>query len=167
LLPEISCYIAALAVAEAVNGLGVKTNIKWPNDILVDGKKLCGILIERHKNSLITGIGVNIDSSPEHLERNRMACSLSDYIRDIDTQKLLRDILSNFESLVAEVSRNGFEGIRNKLVSQLYRLNEPVELEYNGKKMAGIVRDINKDGSLVLESGKLLQEYRVGEIFDL
>ena len=164
---EMACYVAALSVAEAVNNLGIKTKIKWPNDILINGKKLCGILIEKHKNSLIVGIGINITSNPENLDRNRVACCLNDHVKNIDKQKLLNDILLQFDTVVKDLNKNGFEEIRLKLMSQLYKLNETIELEHQGKKITGVIKDINKNGNLVLESEKLLQEYRVGEIFDL
>ena len=61
--PKIS-YAIAVAVAETLIHFGIQPKIKWPNDILVDGKKICGILIEYSQNFVIVGIGINITTNP-------------------------------------------------------------------------------------------------------
>ncbi|MBD5391652.1 biotin--[acetyl-CoA-carboxylase] ligase [bacterium] len=57
-------YAVAVAVACALGEFGIATTIKWPNDILVDGKKICGILIEYVGDFVVVGIGINIKSNP-------------------------------------------------------------------------------------------------------
>ena len=57
-------YAVAVAVAETFAAFGITSMIKWPNDILVDGKKICGILIEYVGDFVVIGIGINIKSSP-------------------------------------------------------------------------------------------------------
>ena len=61
--PELS-YAVAVAVAETLIHFGVPTQIKWPNDVLVDGKKISGILIEYSNNFVIIGIGINVAHAP-------------------------------------------------------------------------------------------------------
>jgi BirA family biotin operon repressor/biotin-[acetyl-CoA-carboxylase] ligase len=145
----------------------VQVTVKWPNDVLVGGEKLCGILIEKFGDYIIIGIGVNIISSPKYLDSGRKACALNDHIKNTDSKKLLRDILINFQNMISENNKNGFEGIRTKYKYNLYKLNEGVELDHLGKKVKGIIRDISPAGSLIIEDKNGLQEYRVGEIFDI
>lgn len=66
LRPAILTAFAAVAVAEAVFALaGAQTRIKWPNDLLIRGKKTCGILIEQHGSTAILGIGLNLNQKAE------------------------------------------------------------------------------------------------------
>ena len=57
-------YRVAVAVADTLRAFGVPAQIKWPNDIMVDSRKICGILIEYNQDFVVVGIGVNIKSNP-------------------------------------------------------------------------------------------------------
>ena len=57
-------YMVAVAIAETIMSFGIIPTIKWPNDILIDGKKVCGVLIEYAGAFVIVGIGINIKSNP-------------------------------------------------------------------------------------------------------
>ncbi len=57
-------YMVAVAIAETLLAFGVRSTIKWPNDILVDGKKIAGVLIEYASRYVIVGIGINIKTNP-------------------------------------------------------------------------------------------------------
>ena len=61
--PRLS-YVVAVSVAETLISFGIHPKIKWPNDILIDGKKVCGILIEYAGRFVIVGIGINIKYNP-------------------------------------------------------------------------------------------------------
>ena len=52
--------VMGLAVARALNGLQVKAGIKWPNDVVLSGKKVCGILCEYAEGAVVCGIGINL-----------------------------------------------------------------------------------------------------------
>jgi BirA family biotin operon repressor/biotin-[acetyl-CoA-carboxylase] ligase len=165
--PEIISFVAALSVANAIEKNGASCLIKWPNDVLVENKKCCGILLEKHKNNLIVGIGININSAPEYLDSGRSACCLSEYLKDVDNDKILKQILAEFSNIFEEYKRSDFVPIREKILSKLYKLNEFIELDQLGKKHKGRIIDISPSGNLVLETDKGRQEYSVGEIFGL
>ena len=61
--PKLS-YAIAVAIAETMINFGINPQIKWPNDILIDGKKVSGVLIEYAQNFVIVGIGINIATCP-------------------------------------------------------------------------------------------------------
>ena len=68
--PQLS-LVCALAVAEAVEATtGLAAKVKWPNDVLVDGRKVAGILLEGHEGAVVCGIGVNVSQSEETLPRD-------------------------------------------------------------------------------------------------
>lgn len=61
--------VAAVALVEAVDAFGVRATIKWPNDLLVEGAKLSGILLERVDDAVVIGLGVNLAHHPEAIDR--------------------------------------------------------------------------------------------------
>jgi BirA family transcriptional regulator, biotin operon repressor / biotin---[acetyl-CoA-carboxylase] ligase len=164
---EISSFIAGLSVSGFLQKLGLLPQLKWPNDILIDGKKLCGILIEKHKNSIIIGVGININTYPEYLDMGRKACALQEYIKTVSAQKVLEMFLDKFTLISAEHNKNGFEPLRKNIKTILYKLNDGVEIDYLGEKISGRVVDISMNGSLVLETPEGIKEFKVGEIFGL
>ncbi len=166
--PHIISFIAALSVAGILENRNLSSKIKWPNDVLIDEKKLCGILVEKVKDHLIVGVGVNIVSSPSYLDSGRKATYMQNYIPEIDTAKTLSFFLKNFENIFKEHSDNGFENIRKKVIARLYKLNEKVELDYLGKKMKARIADISENGDLVVRTEKGdIETYKTGEIFAL
>ena len=67
--PVILTAMTAVAVAEAVYGLtSVQARLKWPNDLLVHGKKICGLLIEQHAGAVVLGVGLNLLQTTEEFE---------------------------------------------------------------------------------------------------
>ena len=165
--PEIISFVAALSVLNAIEKNGASCLIKWPNDVLVENKKCCGILLEKHKNNLIIGIGININSAPEYLDSGRSACCLRDHLKNVDSDKILKQILVEFSNILEEYKRNDFAPIREKLLPRLYKLNEVIELDHLGKRHKGKIIDVSLSGNLVLETDKGRHEYSVGEIFGL
>jgi BirA family biotin operon repressor/biotin-[acetyl-CoA-carboxylase] ligase len=163
--PELISFVAALAISQAIKALGISSHIKWPNDILVDSKKLSGILIEKYKAFLIIGIGLNLHSFPAYLEGERKACCLNEYVSPPDD--ILQRLLSNFSEVCSELSENGFEPLRKKLVPVLYKFGQKVELDYPGEKIMGRIIDISSDGELVLDTSDGIRQFRAGEVFDL
>lgn len=131
--------IAALSVVELLKTLGVKSEIKWPNDIYVGSKKICGMLIENslrgnHVNSSIIGIGLNVNqrnfdvSLPNPtsmlLEVTKQKClPASRY----DLKSLLNDFMDIFLTLINRYMidrQDSFDELRDEYLSHLWRLNE-------------------------------------------
>lgn len=139
--PKLS-YAVAVAVAEALIHFGVKPKIKWPNDILIDGKKNSGILIEYSGDFVIIGIGVNIKSNPKLSEYE--TAKLIDYT-DVDKDKFLSILMKKLEIwLYAD-----FTIIRSKWTELATGLNEFVKYRGTVAQLIGI----NEDGALVLRIG--------------
>ncbi|MFH1663068.1 MAG: biotin--[acetyl-CoA-carboxylase] ligase, partial [Chloroflexota bacterium] len=112
LYPEIDCLpclimLASLAVVNTIKDItGIQSGIKWPNDVLINGKKVCGILVESEiKNKgidfAIIGIGINVNLKAECLEEMALpATSLSDELgREIPRLEVVRRLLVEIEKL--------------------------------------------------------------------
>lgn len=92
---------ACRCVAEVLQQHGIESRFKWPNDILVNGKKICGILVETGTSGaqldyVIVGVGLNVNASPEDLQGQ--AVSMKEISgRTFNRKILLKEILSQFE----------------------------------------------------------------------
>ena len=110
ILPEIQ-FVAVLAAVEVVRATtGRSPSIKWPNDIRVDGKKVCGILLESHENSLgwaaIAGFGINLHTSTANRPDLPPAASLSEVAgRSIDRDNALKLLVKSADCYYERVSR--------------------------------------------------------------
>jgi BirA family biotin operon repressor/biotin-[acetyl-CoA-carboxylase] ligase len=97
---------AAVATARATREAGVDATIKWPNDVLVEGKKLSGILTEMEGEAdriswLVVGIGLNANVDPEQLPTEQDATSLQAESGDVDRRQVIQTLLSEFADLTA------------------------------------------------------------------
>ncbi len=155
--------LASLAVAHSIEDVtGLKTQIKWPNDILINGKKVCGILIENEflGNTLtaaIIGIGIDVNLRlADYPEIQSIATSLSDeFGREVSRLNLIRSLLVEMERLYLTLSTGGslFDEWRDSLVT----LGKKVRVTGADTVYEGIAESVDRDGSLLLmgRDGKL------------
>lgn len=140
--PRLS-YAVAVAVAETILSYGITSQIKWPNDILVDGKKVSGILIEYSGPFVIIGIGINITTNPTVSQYQ--TTRLADYVADIS----VTDILGRLMRALDKWMTADFAVVRTRWMALAVALNKTVK--YRGIDVQLI--EINTDGALVLRDG--------------
>jgi len=155
--------IASLAVVNSIESVtGLKAGIKWPNDILIDGKKVCGILIENEVRGnkvtySIVGIGINIDLKvTDHAEIATTATSLKNESGKDDLRnKIIRALLTEFKRLYLKLPDGKviYEIWRDRLVT----LGKKIRAESGNKIIEGVAEAVDEDGALVIreEDGKL------------
>ena len=149
--------VASLAVAEGIKQTaGLKAQIKWPNDVLLDGKKVCGILIEngfrgRDVAYAIIGIGVNVNLAVCEIPDIAItAISLSDRLgRKVSRLEMLRNTFVAMEQLYLEAQADG-SSVFNKWRNNLLTLGKRVKVTSPGSVQEGIAESVNPDGSLML-----------------
>lgn len=131
--------LAALAVRDAIGGAA---KIKWPNDILVDGKKVCGILSEARGELIVFGFGINIQNKlPEELsEAGRV---------DMDARALLEAICERMARIVAEYPENR-ETLMQDYAFKCCTLGRLVDVTYRGMPMYGFACSVDKHGGLMV-----------------
>lgn len=142
-------FIASLAMRYSIKEYDKNNNSiisKWPNDVLINEKKVCGILLEfdQSKKILDIGIGVNIDCCPNNVLFK--ATSLKNENIIVTKYDILKFFLKNFTFLLKEWETEGFSIIREKWLQDCYKLKQ--EIEVNGNR--GIFEDIDKDGTLIM-----------------
>ena len=148
--------LASLAVVHSIEAAtGLKSQIKWPNDVLIDGKKVCGILIESDVqgntvNYTIIGIGINVNlrlaDFPEILP---IATSLSDELRrDVSRLSVIRCLLVEMERLYLALSAGG--SIYPEWRDSLVTLGKRVRATTGDTVYEGVAESVDRDGSLLL-----------------
>lgn len=166
--------MAAVAMATAIrNETGVKAGIKWPNDLLVDGKKVCGILVELSAemekiNYMVVGIGVNVNQEendfPEDVRLNATSLKAHTGI-GISRVKLLQSFLKEFENLYDTSLAQGFAPVLARWKEMSVSLNCPVRINTPKSSWDGWAENIDKDGALLLRlPGGELKRVISGEV---
>ena len=140
-------YAVAVAVAETLASFGIRPRIKWPNDILVDGKKISGILIEYSKNFVIIGIGVNIKSNPTVSDYE--TTKTDNYKKKITRDDFLEVLIEKMDLWLGRIRRGNFESVRAKWMG--YATGLGAEIMYQGRP--AVLCEINAEGALVLRRG--------------
>jgi BirA family biotin operon repressor/biotin-[acetyl-CoA-carboxylase] ligase len=138
----------AVATAETLRGVGVDAGIKWPNDVLVDGRKIVGILTEMQGEAdriswIIVGIGINANIDVDRVPET--ATTIREQAGDIDRSALTRRIIERFEELrstPAEVMSNWRELSAT--------LGQRVRVETPNETIVGDATDIEFPGTLVV-----------------
>jgi BirA family biotin operon repressor/biotin-[acetyl-CoA-carboxylase] ligase len=155
--------LASLAVVHSIeSATGLKPQVKWPNDVLINGKKVCGVLIEsdvqRTKvNYSIIGIGINVNLGLASFpEIQPVATSLSDELRkEVSRLSLVRHLLVEVERLYLTLSAGG--SLYEEWQSSLVTLGKKVRVTAGETIYEGVAESVAKDGSLLLRGldGKL------------
>ena len=136
-------YSVGVAIAETLIAFGVKPAIKWPNDILIDDKKVSGTLIEYSGRFVVIGIGINIKTNPT-VKANYKTTKLENYT-NVTRDELLNKLMRNLDKW-----RNAdFCDVRTRWTELAVGLN--CNVKYRGEIMELI--GINENGALVLRNG--------------
>lgn len=161
-------FVVSLSLLESIKNLfpDIDIKLKWPNDVLVKGCKVSGILMEKGEGDyLVIGIGVNIAQSPKIEGLIYPAISLADNGYKTDRITLLKEYLSCFDKNFDILQNYGFEAIRSAWLSHVKGLGEQIEVRGTNENKIGIFKDIDKNGFLLLETNKGIEKICAGDIF--
>jgi len=158
--------IGAAAVNLALNDIGIQSFIKWPNDIVINGKKVCGILTEMSCelnmiNYVVMGIGINVNLDKKDFqgEVSKVGTSLKvETGKFVDRKKLLGVFLNRFEELyIPFVEEDDFNDILNVCREKSVLIGKKVKIIRGDEEKKGKVLDINEEGELVVsyEDGRI------------
>lgn len=132
-------YSMAVAVAETVAEFGVAPQIKWPNDVLIDGKKVSGILIEYSGDFVIVGIGINVKTNPT--VTGNKTTKLENY-----TNASVTDVMTVLMRNLDTWRSADFRRVRERWLELVVGLNKYVMYRGNQAELIGI----NENGALIL-----------------
>ncbi len=156
-IPAIT-LIAASGIIKAVkkvSSLGAK--MKWPNDILLDGKKICGILTEikaqpDRVDFVVLGIGINVNSSEKKLPHG--ATSLREKCgKRVNRLELARKVFEEFEKNYLRFKEEGFVSLRDECKTFSSVLGKRVKVVEHHRDVEGVAWDIDEKGALIIKTG--------------
>lgn len=160
---------AGVAMADAVAAqLGQsQVGVKWPNDVLVDGRKICGILAEVTGDAIIVGTGVNIAMTTGQLPVPT-ATSFAVLGVDADDDRLVAEYLHSLEELVAALAASGdavASGLHSAATERCLTLGQDVEASLpDGSILRGRATRLERDGRLVVEAAGVEHPIAAGDV---
>ena len=166
--------MAAVAVANAMQSFKLPAQIKWPNDIMFDGRKVVGILTElsaqiEKVNYIVVGIGINANIKPKDFpdDIKKVAASLSEINGgEISRIDFFRAVLEECDKLYTTINAEGF----NKIFEQWKKFNITLGRKVKvisaetGESFFGIAEDIDEDGALIVATDKGRQTLYAGDV---
>ena len=159
-------FAAALSVADMAEAFApiAAITVKWPNDVLADGKKLAGILLESGPGWLAIGIGVNLVSHPEGTEFP--ATSLAQLgIAPPSSQDALALLAARFTHWYDAWMNNGFETLRAAWLARAGGLGLPIRARLPHETRHGVFEGIDATGALLLNEQGQVHAITAGEVF--
>lgn len=149
-------FAASLSLSETLKELfNANVSVKWPNDLLLNGKKLAGLLSEMETRGdmvqfINIGIGINVNNSPE--EDEPRAISLKNALgKDVSRKQLLEKFLENFERQTRHINCTD---IINQWKKQTSTIGSHVRIETLGDIYEGLAVDVDESGALIIENDK-------------
>ena len=166
-------FVAAVGLGDAlaaVAGPALKLRYKWPNDLIANGKKLAGILLESENAAsdrvdfVVVGIGVNLVSAPVDTEFPATSLA-SEGIAGITPLAVLEAFARDFEIWVRRWHAGGFAAVREAWLARASGLGEKVRVRLERSTLCGRFLDLDADGALVLEGPQGRRRIAAGEVF--
>jgi BirA family biotin operon repressor/biotin-[acetyl-CoA-carboxylase] ligase len=145
---------AGLAICNGLHDLGIsEVRLRWPNDVLVHGRKLAGLLIDQFvAGRAVVGIGLNVKNQPEKCDPN-----LANHVRRLadllsnppELPDLARLLLAHLKRVVIELADNGSPSLSLR-INKLWGVPRTVELDLNGRLCRGTFTGVDSEGRLIL-----------------
>lgn len=157
-------FLSAVALANALEEIlpaTVRIHLKWPNDLLLNGKKAAGILIETEGDFAIVGIGVNITGAPKGATFLKALGA-----EKVEAGRLLEGVAGEVDRLAGLWEKEGFQDIREAWLARAYKLGEEITARLPQQTLTGIFKGLDKSGALQLQMPDgTLKIVSSGEIF--
>ncbi|EAX47233.1 biotin--acetyl-CoA-carboxylase ligase [Thermosinus carboxydivorans Nor1] len=165
--------MAAVALTKAIRKVTeAPCGIKWPNDILYEGKKLVGILTEMSAemdaiNYVVIGMGINVNIAPEEFppELRDIATSVAAAAgRPVSRLALLAEVLAELETVYSLAVRQGFGPVLDEWRKLTITLGQQVNVLAPGETFAGIAVNIDNEGALLVDTGQGVRRILAGDV---
>ena len=150
---------AGVAAAETINDFCPgRAWIKWPNDVLIGGKKVCGILAQIKMSGqavdfVVVGIGINVNLAREQFPQDiqEIATALAiEAGREISRPELIIRLYENMTKWYRELIQNGFASVRERWLNRSEMIDKTVSIVFHNEAVSGKAVGLDEDGSLIL-----------------
>jgi len=158
-------FVASLSLAEVLESYGLAVQLKWPNDILVNGAKIAGILPETEQNWLVLGIGLNVMETPQ--VEGRVVTSLAEEGAVVPTEDVLLALQQKLLHWYDAWQRDGFPSVRAAWLARATGMGQRVEVVLaEGQKVCGVMEALDDEGALIVRDDENRpQRIFSGEVF--
>jgi biotin-[acetyl-CoA-carboxylase] ligase BirA-like protein len=154
-------FVASLAVAKVLKeNYGLNSQTKWPNDVMLNGRKVCGVLAEMNTTGnaidfVVVGVGINVNfdvdkTLPEEL-REVTTSLRAEVGKVVSLSGLFKLLLETFECLYDQLTSEGFDSILEEWKRFASFLGHNVEVNCQKEKQRGLALDVDQEGALVLK----------------
>lgn len=165
-------FAAALALFDVLSKLGLSSQaaMKWPNDVLLNGCKAAGILLEASGTKLVVGVGVNLCAAPSQNavpDQNIPPIALADILDSVPEPISFLDMLEDaFETWRGMLERKGFAPLQAAWMERtVHKVDTPILVRNGSSRQAGIFKGISENGHLLLETEAGIEKISAGDIF--
>ncbi|WP_083660267.1 biotin--[acetyl-CoA-carboxylase] ligase [Acuticoccus yangtzensis] len=158
---------AAVALADAIAKLGITATLKWPNDVLVTGLKVSGILIESEwagtERRVVVGYGVNVAHHPETMPATHLKAHRPDLSVDIVRSALIGEAAATFNALG---HGDGVATIRARWLDRAAGIGGPIDVRLDDETRSGVFEGLDETGRLMLRRpDNRLERISAGDVF--
>ena len=159
-------FAAAIAVADLAAHYAPHAAIavKWPNDVLAEGRKLAGILLETSGAGLAIGIGVNLKSHPEGTEFPAISLPVLG-VKAPKPHEALAVLAGHFGRWYEAWAAQGFAPLRDAWLARAAHLGHPIRARLTDTEHRGVFEGIDGEGALLLNQGQTVRTIAAGEVF--
>ena len=157
--------VTGLAVAKVLESRGLFAEVKWPNDVHIGGKKICGILLESIDDFVVIGVGINVNVSNFPAELNHIATSMKCETGNVyDREELLENFINSIMAH-AQMVEHQFDMLLDAIRERCALTGKRVTLTTSGEMLQGIIAGISNSGDILLDcDGRVLALCQADEI---
>lgn len=155
ILPLLWGLVISSALKEVTN---LAVGIKWPNDVLIGKRKICGILCESsisgNRIDAVCGLGININQSKERFEEQNLLNATSLFAEtgnSFQVSEIIRTIINHWDNRYHEFLKAGLDSFKNEYLQNCITIGKQVRVIQDSKEMFGIALGISDNGSLICE----------------
>lgn len=161
-------FICSLSLLQALKKIAPSADIllKWPNDVLLNGAKVSGILLEKGEgNYIIAGIGVNVAVAPKVENAVYKITSLSDAAIKTTAPELMLLFMESFSQNLSLLQTKGFAVLRTEWLKYAKNLGKEIIVRQNGKEWKGVFAGIDEDAVLLMQTPAGVRKILAGDVF--
>lgn len=162
--------VASLALQRVISGVTDRVECKWPNDVLIGGKKVSGLLMETESVAsgdlawLVLGVGVNIENHPENVPFPATSLFVEGQ-EGITVAELLEGFNREMDQLLSEWHETGFAATRSAWLAVAAGLNKDITVRLSNETISGNFVGLDENGALILEGPNGFQTVNSGDVF--
>jgi BirA family biotin operon repressor/biotin-[acetyl-CoA-carboxylase] ligase len=167
-------FVASLAVGDALRAILPRIErltYKWPNDVLINGRKIAGVLLESEivvpekLSFIVVGVGVNLTASPQGMEFPATSI-MEEGLGKIMPEVMLEEFSAHFRSWNTRWRAEGFAPVRASwLAAAAIARGEPIRVQLDALRLCGRFLDLDQEGNLLLDSAGECRRIAAGEVF--